>query len=211
MQFPRQAVRIFAAASLYSVTRRLQLRSAPSGFAMTLSPETNNPYVPPRGAQAGIDTQVEDGLPRYTKVIAIADLLCSGGRAIAFLVFVANYFAPGRQHELMTGSVAAGLALVLGLATFGILGDLLILLHKPAGLWFGVAAVAATIASLGMSAWQTSIQATQFAPAAADRTLYLVAVGFVTVGRLALLGLYVGALVQYANWIRRRCPSPTAF
>ncbi len=172
--------------------------------------ESQNPYLAPRGSQAQYGGAAA-GLPGYTKTMAIIDLVFCCLRAIMVILSIAGYFMLAREQSPLIGSVVAEIAAGLLTALFGIPANVLILLRKPAGLWIAMVAVAGTIAAMGVAVWQTSLQADQFAPGTPQRVGFFIGLGLVSLIRLGLLGLYIGALVQFANWLRRQKPRPAAF
>lgn len=173
--------------------------------------EPHNPYLAPRGPAAPYGAAAASRLPGYAKAMAIVDLVFCILRTISLLFSVAGYFVLARQQNPLVETAVAEIATGLCIAAFGIPANILILLRKPTGLWLAMVAVAGTIGSMGVAVWQASLQADQFAPGTPQRVGYFIGVAFISLLRLGLLGLYIGGLVQFANWSRRHRPNPTMF
>lgn len=173
--------------------------------------DSQNPYLAPHGPQSQYGATATAGLPGFIKAMAIVDLVFCCIRAVLVGLSILGYFMLVREQSPLLGSVLAEIATGLLIAAFGIPANILLLLRKPAGLWIAMVAVVGAVGAMGVAGWQTSVQAIQFPPGSPQRAGFFIAVAFVTLIRLGLLGLYIGALVQFANWSRRHLPKPTMF
>jgi len=122
-----------------------------------------------------------------------------------------GYVALVREQSPLVGSVIAEIVTGLLIAGFGIPANVLMLLRKRSAFWLRVVATVGTVASLGVGGWELSSQFDQYPAGTPERIgLYIGLVA--TLGmRLTVIGLYLGALVQFRNWSRRLAPEPATF
>jgi hypothetical protein len=152
------------------------------------------------------------GFPVFAKTMFIIDLALSGLRVPLILLAVVGYAALQQNNDPMLPTVSGEIATGFAMAMFGIAAGVFALLRKPWAVWLGWLAVLATLGSFGVGLWQASLKMAEFAPGSPERIGGYVGFAFVVIFRLGYLGLYAGALVQFARWINRHAaPSPTTF
>jgi hypothetical protein len=147
--------------------------------------------------------------PVFPKVIFIIDIIFGAIRLIMVPLGVLSYLFLKQQDpnnpmlplaipEVVSNAFLGG----LGLVAAG-----LMLARKRIGAVFGVLAILAVLPNMGMALWASAIniETSQARPGSPEYGFLLVCIGFGTLVRLVLLGLYIGALVAFL-----RMPAPRA-
>ena len=164
-----------------------------------------NPYASPFGGQAARwPGQPNAGLPIFAKVMFIIDLVFCGLRIPIVLIGIVGYGSLLQAKDPLLPTALGEIVSGLGIALFGIAGDVLALLRKPWAVWLCCLALLSTFASLGVALWQVTIQGSNFPAGSPQRMGFYIGVGFVLIIRLTIIALYSAALVQFANWGRRQ-------
>jgi len=150
-------------------------------------------------------------------VVAIIDIIFCTFRGAGLLLSVASVAVQQRQGlqnpagEYLAFEVATGAAVVL----FGLLANAGMLFKAGWAVIPGYLAVASTVASCAVGVWTALTMAPHVMEQAAGiegggpppqvlGTIMIVTAVLTTLARLAILVVYVVALVKYARWFARR-------
>jgi hypothetical protein len=126
-------------------------------------------------------------------VVLILDLflLLLRGLLVAF-GFIRMTMGPPDVLLQATGYLEVGAGMLMIVA--GVPANLAMLSHRGWGAWLAYVKVAATIASILVGLWQATFLVEQFEVRPPQMT-------GVFIGRLALVALYVAAVVQFTRWM----------
>ena len=171
------------------------------------NPPPINPYDPPK--RTALEFPVDGPLytappsiPTFCKVVFIISIVLCGLRMIMALLGTLGYVAMGAEispvvpESAILGELVSGWAI----AIFGITGNTLLLMRKPAGAVFGLLCVVSVFASIGVGFWQLGYIFEQFPEGSPQRIgAYLGAATAIMV-RAALAILLVFAILRFSRW-----------
>jgi hypothetical protein len=164
------------------------------------------PLPPPLEVQP-----VDEPLPTFCKVMLIIDVVLCGLGAVMFpinlIIGIPQLMKP-EWADWVLPSIIGHLAF-LGVVGCGLAGDILMLKGRPRGVAWGYAALAMVGLSLVIALgtiFLLPLPVTGVPPQQAELIKVITVIGQV-VGlllRVVLAGLYLGALVQFSRWAKRR-------
>ena len=163
-----------------------------------------NPYTSP--SHTGATHRRESRrLPGFCKAVFILDLCFCVIRVGLVLLGLVGYVTLKRQEPTspLLPSVTMELLTGLAIAATGIPASIAMLARQSWGAILAWMCVLATVASFGVGVWQLwlTIDA-QAAPGTPQRIGFLIGGGLVAMIRLALVLLYVAAVVRFSAWAR---------
>lgn len=168
---------------------------------MSIPPDSQNPYSSPTTVDQVPAKRVY--LPGYCKTMFIIDLvLCCLRVPMVILGFVgASMITP---DDPLAQTVKFELATGIAIVGFGILANIGLLLKKSWGALLGYLALVASTASIGTAVMQIGAQMDQYAEGSPERIGAVIGGGFVFMIRLALMGLYLAALLKFSAWYKKQ-------
>ena len=166
----------------------------------------SNPYLSGQlagAAQMGGPTSKP--LPTFCTVYFIIDLIFCFLRAAIVMIAIVTIQNPEVANNPMVAQtsmfeIGAGLGMVL----LGIPGNFLMLFKQRFGAYLAGAKVLPTLASFGVGLWQLTFIMGQFPEGSAERMGAMIGAGMALLVRIALLAVYIGAIVTFLNWCNRR-------
>ena len=177
------------------------------------NPADSNPYrAPELSPQAALPPPNEikdDPYPTYCSIYFPIDLIFGFVRAVLILLALRVVLAPNADLGSMAPTVWAELTTNLGMVALGIPADFLMLTRKRIGAYLAFAKLVPTLGSFGVGIWQASIALAPLegSPAA---TVGMVSATFMVLLRLALVGVYVGAILTFLAWTKRQSTNALA-
>jgi len=168
-----------------------------------------NPYGAPQtpGPEFPMDGTLRAGrpsIPTFCTVVFIISIVLCGIRGLLALVGTAGYLAmgnavaPALPELAILGEIVSGWAIVV----FGIAGNTLLLMRKPAGILFGSLCIVSAFASIGIGVWQISYMIEQFPDGSPERIGVCFGAAIVTVIRAGLVLLLASAILRFSMWYR---------
>jgi len=161
------------------------------------------PQVDPFGQQPLGDPR-EQRLPGFVTGYMITDLVLCSLRALAVLMGIVGYLAiqqnaniPGvpKPDSPLAQTAIFEILTGLGIVVFGFAANIMILRKNPSGIVFGYLALLATVASMAVGIWQSSVMAEDAAPPGSpEAAAVVVGVVLAIVFRVVLAVLYFVAL-----------------
>jgi hypothetical protein len=148
--------------------------------------------------------------PVFAKSMFFVDLvLCTLRLPLVVFRFL-GYAALQHNRNLMVPIIAAELLTGLGIAIFGIPANICALVRKPWSIPLSWLTVTITLGSVGVALWLATYKMAELGPPTAQTAGGYIGIGFGLIVRLAWLAMYVGALVQFSRWVKRRLPTITS-
>ena len=177
---------------------------------MSNSPDS---WTPPRADNPYADSQLDstrpfapaaprESMPTFAMVMFIVSLIFSVLRAPMVLLSIVALMTPRNVPQQLAHTVPMEVATGVAVVLFGIVANTLLLLRKPIGIPFAWCLVAAVLASMGLGIWQISLNMEVFPEGSPQRVGMVVGAGFVMLLRLAIVGLYVAAVMMFSKWLR---------
>ncbi len=174
------------------------------------NPPPINPYDAPQTPAGefpmdGTLHATSPSIPTFCKVVFIINIVLCSLRAIIALLGTVGYMAmggainPALPEMAILGEILSG----WGIAVFGIIGNTLLLMRKPAGAVFGFLCVASAFVSIGVGLWQTGYIFEQFPEGSPARIGAYFGAGITTVIRVALAVLLLSAILRFSTWYRQ--------
>lgn len=165
--------------------------------------DSRNPYSAPLSEQPFLAPRAPEGLPGFAKTMFIIDLIfCCLRVPMVMLAFVGYATLQQRNDPLLPtvmGEIAAG----IGIALFGIPANILALLRVRMAVWLAALSLIATSGSIAVGIWQGTFKIEEFPAGSPQRMGAVVGMAFAIIVRVGLAGAYLGAVVQFANWVKR--------
>ena len=163
---------------------------------------TENPFSPPMYAAASSP----GGVSGFNKGWIITDLVFCVLRVPLVLLGIVGMISLGAGSPLIPAVVAEVLS-GLGICLFGIVGNTLLLMRKPAGVPLAWLALLSVLLSVLVGIWQLSIQ---MAPVTdnAHRLGMMIGAAFVFVLRVGLNVVYAAVVVRVKNNLATQQPWP---
>jgi hypothetical protein len=140
--------------------------------------------------------------PVFSQVMFVVSLLFSLLRIPAALLSAYAVFAVNLNNAPMQLTGPYELATSAGIVLFGLAANILLLMRKDIGIPLAWCLVAFVVMSLGVAVWQLSLMMQTAPEGSPERVGMMVGAGFVMMVRLALLALYIAAVVTFARWKR---------
>jgi hypothetical protein len=169
-------------------------------------PQSQNPFASPLVADGANDSRRLDfDAPTLPKVMAILDIVFCAVRVLmvySAVTAVSGEFTKDLEIVAKTGwyEIAAG----SGIALFGVVAAIGILMKASWAAPIGWMAIAFTVLSVAVGVWQIAIMWAEIPPGSPDQGMFLMSTAIAAMIRVALLWIYAVALLNYAAWVRRR-------
>jgi len=172
---------------------------------MSIPPlDPTNPYAAPYAAsQPFAEQPASVKLPVFCKVMFIISLVFCCLRVPLAMLSVLGYFVLQQRNDPLLPTALFEIVTGAGIALFGIPANGFMLARKPWALLLGYSTVAVTVGSVFVGIWQLSIMSGQHPAGSPEQMILIVGSLLGVVLRLAILGLYVAALVKFSAWARR--------
>ena len=120
---------------------------------------------------------------------------------IVFLGVVA-YAALPAEDAVDTPTFGLEIITGLGIAVFGIAGNIFLLNRQGWAVVLGYLCVGATVASILVGVWGVVLGAQEIEANSPEMAGFIVGAGFSVMLRLVLLGMYIVALAKFSNWFK---------